>query len=644
MRELPFSVWKARRNVVSSARSSAPAPARRAPPSRSAITSRASSRKISRISSSSAKSSTTIVGSARGATAASGSSATGSETVATKSTSASDSSPRACATPSGPAASTERLLRLLHRRGQRRLVGGLRLVREALEVARDVLERHVVAHRAECQQLRLFDQARLDRRGERRRTGRQLGVPVAAAHHRAQRAGLGVVAEQRLGHLRLHAEHVDQEAERAEVAGEAVEQPPAAASVRLGGEALDLVAHAAAAPPRPGPCRAPTARRASTTAAAAPGSARVASAGLRKNWSICCSTSDSEARSSCTTLPIVWRSETRRYSSSIQPSSGSRAWPGAPWPGVRRGAGRGRRVPAGRSRRLRARPRRTAGWSRLPSPAAAAARRPIAASAAPPAAARRRRSRRAGTGASANRRPARTAPTVRPAGASRRRRPPTRLPSRRRRACAPARSAPGRSGRARCCVVGRRLVGQAIGLAHRGQPRRLRPSPGDALCAQKNSRSCASRSETSASPRSSTRNCASSRDATRLLNTSSGSRPLRPAPRRPPTASFHKRADRADRPRRRRGRRRSRSCARPRPAAGRRASARAASASSASRTAASGDAASACASAGSSRQRQSAAHRSAGCTRSAPAASCTARYCGNSDSGETVLPASRRAR
>ena len=47
------------------------------------------------------------------------------------------------------------------------------------------------------------------------------------------------------------------------------------------------------------------------------------SAGLRKYWSISFSASDSEARSSCTTLPMVWRSETRRYSSSIHGSSGS---------------------------------------------------------------------------------------------------------------------------------------------------------------------------------------------------------------------------------------------------------------------------------------------------------------------------------
>ena len=50
--------------------------------------------------------------------------------------------------------------------------------------------------------------------------------------------------------------------------------------------------------------------------------------GSRKYWSICFSISDSEARNSCTTLPMVWRSLTRRYSSSIHTSSGCGS---APW-------------------------------------------------------------------------------------------------------------------------------------------------------------------------------------------------------------------------------------------------------------------------------------------------------------------------
>ena len=47
------------------------------------------------------------------------------------------------------------------------------------------------------------------------------------------------------------------------------------------------------------------------------------SSGLRKNWSIARSASPSVERNSPTTLPFVWLSLTRRYSSSIQGSSDS---------------------------------------------------------------------------------------------------------------------------------------------------------------------------------------------------------------------------------------------------------------------------------------------------------------------------------
>ena len=60
------------------------------------------------------------------------------------------------------------------------------------------------------------------------------------------------------------------------------------------------------------------------------------------------------------------------------------------------------------------------------------------------------RSRRTGTGAAANRRPARTARRGRRGDAARRRRSPTRLPSRRRRASSRGRRSPDRSGRGRC--------------------------------------------------------------------------------------------------------------------------------------------------------------------------------------------------
>ena len=51
------------------------------------------------------------------------------------------------------------------------------------------------------------------------------------------------------------------------------------------------------------------------------------SCGVRKNWSSDFSTSPSATLSSPTTLPIVWRSLTRRYSCSIQVSSGWACWP-----------------------------------------------------------------------------------------------------------------------------------------------------------------------------------------------------------------------------------------------------------------------------------------------------------------------------
>ena len=119
-------------------------------------------------------------------------------------------------------------------------------VRQALQIAHHVAIGHIAARRSEGQRLRLFDQALLHRcRQHGARRGRQWRG--TAAHHRAQHAGLGVVAEQRLGQLRLHAEHVDQEVERAEVAGEAVEHAGLADALRVDvgrGQSIDLVAHA----------------------------------------------------------------------------------------------------------------------------------------------------------------------------------------------------------------------------------------------------------------------------------------------------------------------------------------------------------------------------------------------------------------
>ena len=74
---------------------------------------------------------------------------------------------------------------------------------------------------AEGERLRLLDQPRRHRRdaGSPAGLGCGCGRPISGLSVPA----FGVEGEQRLGHLRLHAEHVDQEAERAQVAGETVE-------------------------------------------------------------------------------------------------------------------------------------------------------------------------------------------------------------------------------------------------------------------------------------------------------------------------------------------------------------------------------------------------------------------------------------
>ncbi len=153
------------------------------------------------------------------------------------------------------------VLRVLERRmgradglGQHRLVGHQGLVRQALQVARDLLDAHLGVGRGQGQVAGLLDQAGLGcgRRG--RRCGRRLGlqrceagVALALAHHGAQAAGLGVELEQRLRQLRLHAEHVDQEPERTQVACQAVEGAGLGRALRVDlgrHHGVDFVAHA----------------------------------------------------------------------------------------------------------------------------------------------------------------------------------------------------------------------------------------------------------------------------------------------------------------------------------------------------------------------------------------------------------------
>ena len=111
--------------------------------------------------------------------------------------------------------------RLVDGGSQRRLIGSSRLLRQALQIACHSVDRDVVASCVEGQHLCLLDESRLGRGGHR--FTRHHRRAVASAHHRRQRAGIGVEDKQRLRQGRLHAEHVDQESERTQVASQAIE-------------------------------------------------------------------------------------------------------------------------------------------------------------------------------------------------------------------------------------------------------------------------------------------------------------------------------------------------------------------------------------------------------------------------------------
>ena len=123
----------------------------------------------------------------------------------------------------------------------------MRFVRQAFQVARHLGQRNVFAHGGEGQHLRLLDQPRLDERCGRRRVGHGAWTLVDAPHHRIQRAGRRVEGELRLRQLWLHVEHVDQEAERAEVARKAIEHTGLRDPGRIDlgrHQPVDVVAHA----------------------------------------------------------------------------------------------------------------------------------------------------------------------------------------------------------------------------------------------------------------------------------------------------------------------------------------------------------------------------------------------------------------
>ena len=318
MRELPLSVWKARRTRRQHAEVAGRVlPARRSAACAVSITSRASSRKMSRISSSCSR--LADQGDRLDRRAAAPASLIGVEPDRLgrpwrRSRPAPRRARRARVAHARRVVAPlpMRLLRLQHGGGERRLVGGLRLVRQALELARHLLQRHVLAHRAEGEHLRLLDQARLDRRAAQRagpvggalRPITGASVPVAASKTNSDFAICGCTLSMSIrkpSAARLPARRSNTPAARH------------ACRIDLGrDQAVDLVAHAQQR--LRGLVHAEHRQHAAHRRELHRHRRRRTprSSGLRKNWSIAFSASVSEARSSCTTLPIVCRSETRR--------------------------------------------------------------------------------------------------------------------------------------------------------------------------------------------------------------------------------------------------------------------------------------------------------------------------------------------
>ena len=325
MRELPLSVWKARRSVVRSPRSSGVSPSRCSASSAPWITSRASSRKISRISSSSSSPvlpCTSRLRRGRGAHRLLRGRRLGRRP-------ARPGRPRPGPVRCAPPGAARRRWRAAAPAAPRPWSRPARAGRPAGPAAtggsapaapsRRRTSGWAAASASDCAWstsgggapgLQLVEAAE----------GRQ-AVRAPAHHRRSGCRSRGRSGTATCAICGCTLSMSIRKLERAQVVGQAVEGAGLGGALRVDlgrGQRVDVVAHA-----QHGvrglvhvQHREHAAHR--RQLARAPGSARSRCAGLRKYWSICFSTSDSEARSSCTTLPMVWRSETRRYSSSIQ--------------------------------------------------------------------------------------------------------------------------------------------------------------------------------------------------------------------------------------------------------------------------------------------------------------------------------------
>ncbi len=137
------------------------------------------------------------------------------------------------------AGGVQHLLGRLRGLGDGGLVGGACLQGDEFEAAGQILGRQLAGRHGRGGGLHLAEQVG--------RVGHRDGRALLATHLGVQAAGRIVEMEHALGELRLHAEHVDEEAQGAQVVGQAIEDLLGAGQARVdlgAGERIDLIAHA----------------------------------------------------------------------------------------------------------------------------------------------------------------------------------------------------------------------------------------------------------------------------------------------------------------------------------------------------------------------------------------------------------------
>ena len=309
MRELPLSVWNARRSVVRRPRSAGSARSSTSASSAPCSTSRASSRKTSRISSSPSRS--PAPGAAASAAGASGSSPGASVAVWTNSTSASDSFSRAsataCASSAAACNAAWALATVATSSGcsatcaSRERRSRPRVTSISSTSSRAELSASVCACSISCGGASGAAAASAACAGRRPMT--EPSVPLAASKRNSDFAICGCTLNMSI--RKPSAPRLP--ASRSKVPPCA---PRAGSTSVCSSASTSSLMRSAACDAWSRPSTDSTPRIACSCAGTGVSTWR--SAGLRKYWSISFSDSESAARISCTTLPSVWRSETRR--------------------------------------------------------------------------------------------------------------------------------------------------------------------------------------------------------------------------------------------------------------------------------------------------------------------------------------------